>query len=104
MGRSYSGGPTRNRKMKGSEMMVSDGDFPNSLRNDQPCRDPADIAVALHDRAIDLHGRGERARAQRGCPQCFDVQGPRRRPEGPKCAPILNSLAAIALDRADEAA
>ena len=78
-------------------------DRPDTRRNDRPGRNPADVAVALHDRAVLLYGDGELDRASRACRHALRLMERAVGRDGPDVAAILNSLAAIAQDRADYA-
>src|SRR4051794_3251229 len=77
--------------------------LPDVLGIERPSRVPADVAVALHDRAVLLHGRGNRDRAYRACRRALRLMETAVGPDGPDVAAILSSLAAIAQDRGEYA-
>ena len=66
-------------------------------------RDSADVAVALHDRAVAFYAGGERDKARATCRRALRLMERAVGPDHPDVAAILNSLAAIALDRAEYA-
>jgi len=60
----------------------------------KPARDPAEVAAALHDRAVALFDRGERerARAASTCRRALTLMERAVGPDHPDVAAILNSL------------